>query len=107
MFKIIPLKKLEHLMMNPTFLRLISALRPNPRFWLLQGIVVPLVALLGGLYIATEAHAGEFDQIYSDYVVQSDASKAFPQASTILRLERAVAKLRSIKLLVVIHKILG
>lgn len=67
-------------MMNPTFLRLISALRPNPRFWLLQGIVVPLVALLGGLYIATEAHAGEFDQVYSDYVVQSDASKAFPQA---------------------------
>ncbi len=67
-------------MMNPTFLRLISALRPNPRFWLWQGVMVPLVALLGGLYIATEAHASEFDQVYSDYVIQSNASKAFPQA---------------------------
>ena len=63
-------------MMNPILLRLISSLRPNPRFWLLQGVMVPLVAALGGLYIATEAHAGDFDQVYNDYVIQSGASKA-------------------------------
>jgi len=69
-------------MMNPTLLRLISALRPNPRFWLWQGVMVPLVALLGGLYIATEAHASDVDQVYSDYVVPSDASKLPQSPST-------------------------
>jgi hypothetical protein len=60
-----------------------NALRPNSRFWLIQWLFVPVMSLLGSLYVATEAHAGDFNLNYSDYVIQSNATNQVVNEPTI------------------------
>lgn len=66
--------------MTPSFLSFVHALNPNPRFWLLQSLFVPLLALLGSLYITSSVSANEppvteAPAILDDYVLQAPSTE--------------------------------
>jgi ferredoxin len=60
--------------------RIATALRPNQRYWLLQLMIVPIIALLGAFWVMDGVHANEFSSSYpnSDYVGTSGVAKHSP-----------------------------
>jgi ferredoxin len=62
--------------------RIVTALRPNQRYWLLQLMIVPLIALLGAFWVMDGVKANDFSNTYpsSDYVSAPGAPQHSPMA---------------------------